>query len=128
MWTGAGERILRPLNNPDRIAISSFRDENPRGFGLSQRDRNFDHYLDGVKYDKRPSAWVEPKGQWCAGSVQLIEIPTNDAIHDNIRAMWVPDTPHGPGTHLQIAYRRSEERRVGKESRSTWRSRWAPDH
>src|SRR3546814_7980052 len=49
MWTGAGERIWRPLNNPDRIAISSFRDENPRGFGLSQRDRHFDHYLDGVK-------------------------------------------------------------------------------
>src|SRR3546814_8621429 len=105
MWTGAGERIWRPLNNPDWIAISSFRDENPRGFGLSQRDRNFDHYLDGVKYDKRPSAWVEPKGNRGVGSVQLIEITTNDETHDNICAMWVPDTPHGAGTQIQLANR-----------------------
>jgi len=48
MWTGTGERIWRPLNNPPRIVTSSFGDENPRGFGLLQRDRNFDHYLDGV--------------------------------------------------------------------------------
>lgn len=105
MWTGAGERIWRPLNNPKQISISSFRDNNPRGFGLSQRDRNFDHYLDGVKYDKRPSAWIEPRGGWGQGSVQLIEIPTDDEIHDNICAMWVPDEPHGAGTHIQLAYR-----------------------
>ncbi len=30
MWTGKGERIWRPLNNPPRIVISSFSDENPR--------------------------------------------------------------------------------------------------
>ncbi len=105
MWTGAGERIWRPLNNPPRISISSFLDDNPRGFGLSQRDRNFDHYLDGVKYEKRPSAWVEPRGDWGRGSVQLIEIPTDDEIHDNICAMWVPETPHGAGSHVELAYR-----------------------
>ena len=60
MWTGAGERIWRPLNNPDETRISAFADENPRGFGLLQRDRNFDHFLDGVFYDRRPSLWVEP--------------------------------------------------------------------
>ncbi|MEQ8395936.1 glucan biosynthesis protein D [Thalassobaculum sp.] len=105
LWTGAGERIWRPLNNPGRTMISSFLDENPRGFGLSQRDRNFDHYLDGVKYDKRPSAWVEPLGDWGKGVVQLVEIPTDDEIHDNICAMWVPDAPHGAGSHIEIAYR-----------------------
>ncbi len=49
-----------PLNNPPRIMVSSFLDDNPRGFGLMQRDRVFDHYLDGVYYDRRPSLWVEP--------------------------------------------------------------------
>jgi glucans biosynthesis protein len=105
MWTGAGERIWRPLNNPPHVAISSFRDSRPRGFGLSQRDRNFDHYLDGVKYDKRPSAWVEPLGDWGSGVVQLVELPTDDEIHDNICAMWIPDAPHGAGSHIEIAYR-----------------------
>ncbi len=62
MWTGTGEQVWRPLNNPPRIITSSFVDENPRGFGLLQRDRNFDHYLDGVYYDRRPSLWVEPSG------------------------------------------------------------------
>ena len=105
IWTGAGERIWRPLNNPYRIAISSFADENPRGFGLMQRDRAFDNYLDGVRYHRRPSAWVEPQGDWGRGVVQLIEIPTDDEIHDNITAMWVPEEPHGAGSHIALNYR-----------------------
>jgi len=36
--TGAGERIWRPLRNPPNVSTSSFIDENPRGFGLIQRD------------------------------------------------------------------------------------------
>jgi glucans biosynthesis protein len=43
MWTGAGERIWRPLNNVAHITVSSFFDQHPRGFGLLQRDRQFDH-------------------------------------------------------------------------------------
>jgi glucans biosynthesis protein len=105
LWTGSGERIWRPLNNPRRVSISSFIDDNPRGFGLSQRDRSFDHYLDGVKYEKRPSAWVEPLGDWGGGVVQLVEIPTDDEIHDNICAMWIPDAPHDAGSHITLAYR-----------------------
>lgn len=105
MRTGAGERIWRPLNNPSRIVISNFQDNRPRGFGLQQRDRNFDHYLDGVRYNLRPSAWVEPLGDWGRGAVQLIEIPTDDEIHDNICAMWVPEAPHGAGTEIGLSYR-----------------------
>ena len=60
MWSGNGERLWRPLNNPPRIMVSAFSDNNPRGFGLCQRDRVFDHYLDGVYYDRRPTLWVEP--------------------------------------------------------------------
>ena len=97
LWTRAGEHIWRPLNNPPRTTLSSFLDENPRGFGLLQRDRNFDHYQDGVKYEKRPSTWVEPLGDWGAGAVQLLEFPTDDEIHDNIVASWVPKDADGGG-------------------------------
>jgi len=105
MWTGAGERIWRPLNNPPRIITSAFSDENPRGFGLLQRDRNFDHYLDGVYYDRRPSLWIEPQSAWGRGAIQLVEIPTDDEIHDNIVAMWVPAEPARAGQALEFRYR-----------------------
>jgi len=105
MWNGAGERIWRPLNNPTQTRASAFTDTNPRGFGLLQRDRGFDHYQDGVYYEKRPSLWVEPLGNWGEGSVQLIEIPTDDEIHDNILACWVPKAPATAGSSYNIKYR-----------------------
>ncbi|TAL53111.1 glucan biosynthesis protein [Pandoraea sp.] len=105
MWTGAGEHIWRPLNNPPRTTASAFTDDNPRGFGLLQRDRNFDHYLDGVHYERRPSLWVEPLEGWGAGTVQLVEIPTDDEIHDNIVAMWVPKAPAKAGANYRLRYR-----------------------
>lgn len=106
VWMGSsGERIWRPLNNPPRVITSSFLDENPRGFGLLQRDRCFDHYQDGVFYDRRPSLWVEPKGPWGKGAVQLVEIPTDDEIHDNIVAMWVPEKPATTGSEFNLSYR-----------------------
>ncbi len=105
MWTGAGERIWRPLNNPPRIITSAFTDENPKGFGLLQRDRNFDHYLDGVYYDRRPSLWIEPQGIWGRGFIQLVEIPTDDEIHDNVVAMWVPADPVRAGQAIELRYR-----------------------
>ncbi|GGC63569.1 glucan biosynthesis protein [Chelatococcus reniformis] len=105
MWTGSGERIWRPLNNPPRISASAFQDVDPRGFGLMQRDRNGDHFQDGVFYEKRPSAWVEPVGKWGKGSVQLIEIPTDDEIHDNTVAMWVPAEPAIAGQSHALRYR-----------------------
>jgi glucans biosynthesis protein len=106
LWMGSsGERIWRPLNNAPRVTTSSFFDENPRGFGLLQRDRNFDHYQDGVFYDRRPSLWVEPKGNWGKGAVELVEIPTDDEIHDNIVAMWVPEKAAEPGSEFSLSYR-----------------------
>jgi periplasmic glucans biosynthesis protein len=105
LFTGAGERLWRPLNNPSRVVTSSFSDKNPRGFGLLQRDRVFEHYLDGVNYDKRPSLWVEPIGEWGTGSVQLVEIPTDDEIHDNIVAFWVPSGAAKKGASYHYRYR-----------------------
>jgi len=105
MWTGGGERIWRPLNDVPSTTTSAFSDSNPRGFGLLQRDRNFDHYLDGVRYELRPSLWVEPLAPFGDGTVQLIEIPTNDEIHDNIVAMWVPKDPVKGGQSFNLKYR-----------------------
>ncbi len=105
VWTGAGERAWRPLNNPPRTIASSFVDNNPRGFGLMQRDRAFANYMDGVFYEKRPSLWIEPVGNWGRGAVQLIEIPTDDEIHDNVVAMWVPEAPVRAGVNLEYRYR-----------------------
>jgi glucans biosynthesis protein len=105
MWTGQGERIWRPLNNPTRTTASAFVDTDPHGYGLLQRDRNFDHYLDGVYYDRRPSLWVEPLQGWGAGAVQLVEIPTDDEINDNVVAMWVPQEPARAGASYRLNYR-----------------------
>ncbi|MDM0011903.1 glucan biosynthesis protein D [Variovorax sp. J22P168] len=105
MWNGAGERIWRPLNNPTQTRASTFSDNNPKGFGLLQRDRSFDHYQDGVYYEKRPSLWVEPVGSWGEGQVQLIEIPTDDEIHDNVLACWVPKAPAAAGSSVTLKYR-----------------------
>jgi len=106
IWTGYGERIWRPLNNPEVPRTSAFVDENPKGFGLLQRDRNFAHYQDdGVFYERRPSLWVEPLTPWGKGAVQLVELPTDDEIHDNIVAFWVPDEPVKAGARLSYRYR-----------------------
>ncbi len=105
IWTGRGERLWRPLINPPTLQTSAFLDQAPRGFGLMQRDRNYDHYLDAVFYEKRPCAWVEPLGDWGRGSVQLVEIPTDNEIYDNIIAMWVPAEPNAAGQTLAYDYR-----------------------
>ena len=49
-----------------------------RGVGLLQRDRSFHNYEDlESRFEKRPSMWVELKGEWGQGAVELIEIPTD---------------------------------------------------
>ncbi|WP_279483160.1 glucan biosynthesis protein [Aureimonas sp. SK2] len=105
LWTGTGERLWRPLNNPPRVMTSSFSDRGPRGFGLLQRDRDFANYEDdGVFYEKRASVWVEPKGDWGPGVVQLVEIPTDDEIHDNIAAYWLAEKPVRKGDAIALDY------------------------
>jgi glucans biosynthesis protein len=106
IWTGAGERIWRPLADPPRVMVNAFGDKGPRGFGLMQRDRNFEDYQDdGVFYNRRPSAWVEPVGDWGAGSVQLVELPTQRETDDNIAAFWTPAAPTKAGQSLAYRYR-----------------------
>ena len=103
---GNGEWIWRPLNNPKHLSVSNFSVENPRGFGLLQRGRDFSHYEDlDDNYDKRPSAWIEPQGDWGKGSVDLVEIPTADETNDNIVAFWSPETLPEPLKPFDFAYR-----------------------
>jgi glucans biosynthesis protein len=99
---GTGERVWRPLTNPKTLQISAFMDKNLKGFGLWQRDRSFENFEDlEAHYERRPSVWVEPNGGWGDGFVELIEIPANDEIHDNVVAYWKPakDLPAG-GAHV----------------------------
>jgi glucans biosynthesis protein len=91
IFNGRGEELWRPLNNPKDLQISNFTDLNPRGFGLMQRQKDFREYQDlESSFERRPSLWGEPIGDWGEGSVQLIEIPTKEEIHDNIAGFWRP--------------------------------------
>lgn len=103
---GKGERLWRPLTNPRKLQISAFMDKNPKGFGLAQRDRSFAAFEDlDSRYERRPTTWVEPKGGWGDGYVELIEIPANEEIHDNIVVYWKPAKPLEPGTAHRFVYR-----------------------
>nr|WP_303621648.1 glucan biosynthesis protein G [Pseudomonas simiae] len=103
---GNGEWIWRPLNNPKHLSVSNFTVENPKGFGLLQRGRDFSHYEDlDDNYDKRPSAWIEPEGDWGKGTVNLVEIPTADETNDNIVAFWSPAELPEIGKPLDVSYR-----------------------
>jgi glucans biosynthesis protein len=102
------ERLWRPIVSPPELQISCFRDKDPKGFGLIQRERQFDAYQDlEAHYQDRPSAWVEPLRNWGDGCVQLIEIPTEAEYFDNIVASWRPDQTFLAGQAYAIGYRLS---------------------
>ncbi|MBS8269273.1 glucan biosynthesis protein D [Halomonas litopenaei] len=106
--TESGEWLWRPLVNPPQLRYNAYSATNVQGFGLAQRDHDFDHYQDdGVYYDRRPSVWVEPTEGWGEGSVDLVELPAKDETFDNIVAYWQPKTPVEAGQELRYAYRLS---------------------
>ena len=101
----SGEWLWRPLENPNRINVAGLATTNPRGFGLVQRDRVFDHFQDiETRQELRPSTWVEPRGDWGAGQIRLVEIPTDSELVDNIVAFWSPTAALQPGSSLPFAY------------------------
>jgi periplasmic glucans biosynthesis protein len=103
---GRGERLWRPLTNPKTLQTSAFMDKNPKGFGLVQRDRSFEAFEDiAARFENRPSVWVEPRGGWGDGFVELIEIPVEEEIHDNIVVFWKPAQPIETGKPYRFAYR-----------------------
>lgn len=103
---GGGEVLWRPLSNPRRLQVSSFLDKSPRGFGLMQRARRPGDFADlEAHYHRRPSLWVEPRGDWGEGAVTLVEIPADQEIYDNIVAYWRPTERFQKDSRLDLSYR-----------------------
>jgi len=103
---GKGEQLWRPLTNPRDLQVSTFTDLNPRGFGLMQREKHYFAYQDlESRFERRPSLWVEPIGDWGEGAVVLFEIPTKEEIHDNIAAFWRPKQPLTAKNEHNFTYR-----------------------
>ena len=103
--TGDGEWLWRPLVNPQHPFTTSFAMKSLRGFGLMQRDRAFASYEDAeARYDRRPSVWITPQGDWGPGRVELMQFHTPDEINDNVVAYWVPERLPAPGQPLSLAY------------------------
>ena len=105
VWNGAGEMLWRPLANPASLQVSSFVDENPRGFGLMQRAREPEDFADlEALYHNRPSLWITPVEGWGRGAVTLVEIPSGKEIYDNIVAYWRPRDPLTVGAAHSFSY------------------------
>ncbi len=106
MLTGGGEHLWRPVQNPETLQISAFLDRNPQGFGLVQRERDYAQFQDDdQRWERRASLWIEPVGEWAQGAVQLIEIPSDSEVNDNVLAYWRPRAPMAAGSEVTVAYR-----------------------
>ncbi len=104
--TGSDEWLYRPLNNPEQLQVSAFVDNNIRGFGLVQRERDFNAYQDDdQRFELRPSVWVEPLGDWGQGTVQLLEVPNESEVNDNIICHWRPRQAISAGSETTLSYR-----------------------
>ena len=105
LHSGTGEWIWRPLRNPATLETSAFLDAQTGGFGLLQRDRIFEDYQDlDLAYELRPSYWVEPRGAWGEGRVELVELPTADETNDNVVAAWTAREPIEDGKPVSYGY------------------------
>ena len=105
MLNSKGELIWRPLTNPTKLQITSLSDIAPKGFGMLQRDTDFSNYLDAeANYHLRPSLWVTPKAGFNEGKLEIVEIPTDSEVHDNIVAYWVPVEPFLAGQSRYFEY------------------------
>jgi glucans biosynthesis protein len=105
MVTHADEEIWRPLTNPSRLQITSLSDSKPKGFGMLQRDGQWDNYLDAeANYHIRPGLWVTPREGFDKGRLEVVEIPTTSEIHDNIVAFWTPEEPFNEGDSMYFSY------------------------
>jgi glucans biosynthesis protein len=106
MRTGADEWLWRPVSNRESLQISAFVDRDPKGFGLVQREREFERFFDDDQHwELRPSLWIEPIGEWGEGAVQLAEIPAEAEANDNIIAYWRPKAALAAGSEHSFAYR-----------------------
>jgi periplasmic glucans biosynthesis protein len=100
-----GEWVWRPLSWSKQLQVNVFKDDGSKGFGLLQRDRDFNHYQDlEALYNKRPSVWVQTIKGFDKGSVKLLQLPTNNEYTDNVAVMWSPAESPQPMQPVQIEY------------------------
>ena len=119
--SGTGEWLWRPLVNPHQVLTTSFAVPSLKGFGLMQRDRAYTSYEDDeARYELRPSAWVEPVGDWGPGRVELVQLNTIDESNDNVVAYWVPESLPPPGRPLDLAWRMHWQGDVQQRPPSAW--------
>jgi glucans biosynthesis protein len=52
----------------------------------------------------RPSVWIEPKGEWLDGAIELLELPSQQESVDNIAAWWKPNKPVRVGVPMDLEY------------------------
>lgn len=106
MNSGKNEWIWRPVANRQTIQLSAFVDENPKGFGILQRDRDFALFADDdIHWEARPSVWTEPLGDWGPGHVTLLEIPAESQSNQNIIVYWRPRNALAANTEASFSYR-----------------------
>lgn len=80
-----------PLREAEWVEVKVFDEGLPQGFGLLQRDRNFDHYQDiNADYQLRTSAWIEPLNDWGKGQLKFVQHSTDSDIQDNVVTYWRP--------------------------------------
>jgi glucans biosynthesis protein len=102
-----GPSIWRPLDVSRDLRLSIFETDKLKGFGLAERDRDFNNFQDlEAVYHRRPAVWVEPVSGFGAGAVTLVELSTGEETWDNIVAMWSPKKlPATPAEPLKVEYK-----------------------
>lgn len=99
------QTYFQPLRNPytDRTTRLDPA-QGMTGFGLIQRERRFDRYLDEVtRHELRPDVYVRPNNRWPEGAVELLELARTEEKVDNIGCYYAVDNV-AAGTELHVQY------------------------
>jgi glucans biosynthesis protein len=120
-----GPMIWRPLDNGKELRESVFSIESVKGFGLQERDRDFNNFQDlEAKYHDRTAVWVEPIEGFGRGKLHLIEIPTGEETWDNVVTLWEPDHLPTATEPLRFAYKlhwqKEQEHKLAKVTSTRW--------
>jgi glucans biosynthesis protein len=100
-----GEVLWRPLNNASQMRHQAFSLSGLTGFGLLQRERNYQNYQDLFNfYHQVPSVWIQPRGNWGEGEIHLLELSTHYEGLDNIVAFWNPKKQPEPMEPFRYGY------------------------
>lgn len=93
----------QPLRNPLADRTTRLTGSDTTGFGLMQRERRFNRYLDPMtRHERRPDVWVQPTNDWPKGSVELLELSRTEEKHDNIGSYFAVDNvPAGKSMNVQ---------------------------